>query len=48
MELFSQKEAFFIFLEMELSYISGGNFRTSKNKKTYSEKKSYISRNETF
>ena len=40
---FSQKESFFVFQEMELSYISGRNFPCSKNEKTHSEESSYIS-----
>ena len=49
---FLKKEAVLIFRETELfkktSYISEGNFLSSKNKKTHSEKMSYISGNGTF
>ena len=40
---FFQKEAFFIFQETELSYISERNFPCSINEKTRSEKIPYIS-----
>ena len=50
--LYFLKKGFFIFQEMELlkktSYISGGKFPSSKNKKTRSKKIPYISRNGTF
>ena len=46
------KNSFSFIWKMELfkrtSYISEGNFLSSKNKKTYTEKNSYISRNGTF
>ena len=58
--IFSQKKACFIFREVEipkkilifhvtqLSYISGSNFLSSKNKKTHSGKTSYTSGNGSF
>ena len=46
------KITFLIFREVEhflkTSYISGGNFPSLKNKKTHSEKISYISGNGAF
>ena len=53
MELSSAKiKTFLIFREMEppkkFSYISAGNFLSSKNKKNHSEKISYILENGTF
>ena len=44
--LFFQKKTFLIFREMELS--SPRNFPSWKNKKTHSEKISFISGNATF
>ena len=42
------RKKFLIFQESDLSYISGSNFSSSKNKKSYSVKISYISGNGTL
>ena len=51
--IFSEKEFYLIFREMELSIhkikkFQEGTFRAQEIKKSYSEKFSYISGNETF
>ena len=49
--IFSQKSFSYISgngTSLKTSYISGGNFPSSKNKKTKSEKISYFSGNGTF